>query len=48
MIYQPFKHIPPYRKGGYDLPPLPDKNKKKDEKITLITLKCLQSKFIEL
>lgn len=32
MIYQPFKHIPPYRKGGYDLPPLPDKNKKKDEK----------------
>lgn len=48
MIYQPFKHIPPYRKGGYDLPPLPDKNKKKDEKITLITLKCLQSKIIEL
>lgn len=32
MIYQPFKHIPPYRKGDYDLPPLPDKNKKKDEK----------------
>lgn len=31
MIYQPFKHIPPYRKGGYDLPPVPDKNKK-DEK----------------
>lgn len=48
MIYQPFKHIPPYRKGGYDLPPLPDKNKKKDEKITLITLKRLQSKNIEL
>ena len=32
MIYQPFKHIPPHRKGGYDLPPLPDKNKKKDKK----------------
>ena len=32
MIYQPFKHIPPYRKGGYDLPPLPDKNKKKMKK----------------
>nr|DAY04028.1 MAG TPA: hypothetical protein [Caudoviricetes sp.] len=47
MIYQPFKHIPPYRKGGYDLPPLPDKNKK-DEKITLITLKRLQSKNIGL
>lgn len=32
MIYQPFKHIPPYRKGGYDLPPVPDKNKKKIKK----------------
>ncbi len=48
MIYQPFKHIPPYRKGGYDLPPLPDKNKKKDEKITPITLKRLQFNFMEL
>ena len=47
MIYQPFKHIPPYRKGGYDLPPLLDKNKKM-KKITLITLNCLQSKIIGL
>ncbi|WP_277395724.1 hypothetical protein [Aggregatibacter actinomycetemcomitans] len=32
MIYQPFKHIPPYRKGGYDLPLLPEDKNKKDEK----------------
>lgn len=32
MIYQPFKHIPPYRKGGYDLPPLPKKEKEDDRK----------------
>ena len=32
MIYQPFKHIPPYRKGGYDLPPLPKENKKDEKK----------------
>ncbi|WBY65435.1 hypothetical protein FP3_000004 [Pasteurella phage vB_PmuM_CFP3] len=25
MIYQPFKHIPIYKKGGYDLPPPPPK-----------------------
>ena len=31
MIYQPFKHIPPYRKGGYDLPPL-QKEKEDDRK----------------
>ena len=29
MIYQPFKHIKPYRKGGYDLPPVPNQTKEK-------------------
>lgn len=32
MIYQPFKHIPPYRKGDYDLPPLPEPKKQPEEK----------------
>lgn len=32
MIYQPFKHIPPYRKGDYDLPPLPKERKENDRK----------------
>lgn len=31
MIYQPFKHIPPYRKGGYDLPPLPSPKEEKED-----------------
>ena len=31
MIYQPFKHIPPYRKGGYDLPPLPSPKQPKEK-----------------